>query len=584
MSLETNPLESAVTEGVRRRRSGGIVRQMLRNPLALAGIIWLIILAVASFGAGVLAPYDPLTQDLKAVLQLPSTAHLLGTDSLGRDILSRIMVGGQDALVGALEVVIVAMGIGVPIGIIAGYVGGWFDALANRFADLLFSLPGIIVLLALTAVFGNSTAISMAGLGVLLSASYLRLVRASTLAVRNELYVDAAKVSGIGRASIIFRHILPNVVGPLIVQSSLTLGAALLLQAGLGFLGLGPTPPAPNWGGMVSEASMYINQQPWLMVPSGFVLIFTILAVNLIGDALRDGDGQRQRFSMLQVAPSEVPEPAERAAASAGVLSVRDLIVSFPETSGSTDVVRGVSFDLARGETLGLVGESGSGKTMTALAILGLLPYPGRVTNGQIMFGDTDLVSLAPKEYAALRGKRIGMISQEPMVALDPSFSVASQLIAPLRRHRRLSRAKARAEALTLLDLVGIRDPQSVLRSFPHELSGGMAQRVAIAIALSGSPEILIADEPTTALDVTVQAGILDLLRSLQEQLGMSIILVTHDLGVVADMCARAIVMQHGQIVESADIEDLFGNPQHNYTRQLIAATPSLVDLEAHRG
>jgi peptide/nickel transport system permease protein len=581
MSTEIVPVSTA-TAATGNTGVVELLRQLLRNPLAVGGLAWLALIVIGCVGAPLFHLTDPLAQDLSHALSLPSPQHLLGTDALGRDVLSRLLFGGRDALLGAVEVVIVALVIGVPIGVIAGYAGGWFDAAAVRFADLLFSLPGIVVLLAVSAVFGNSTIIAMAAFGILISAAYLRLARASTLAVRNELYVDAARVSGISRFAIVFGHVLPNVIGPLIVQTSLTLGAAFLIQAGLGFLGLGPTPPAPTWGGMIADASTYLIQQPWLMVPSGAVLILTILSVNLIGDALRDGDGQRQKFSLLRRAVNTAPVAPVAVAESPSLLSVRDLVVRFTNGEASTDVVEGIDFSIARGETIGLVGESGSGKTMTALAILGLLPYPGRIAAGQIAFDGEDLVQLPEADLARLRGKRIGMISQEPMVALDPSFTVASQLVAPLRRHRGLDKKAAKAAAVALLAQVGIPRVDSVLRSYPHELSGGMAQRVAIAIALAGEPDLLIADEPTTALDVTVQAGILDLLRSLQQDLGMSIILVTHDLGVVADMCSRAVVMQHGRIVESANIDDLFQRPQHPYTRKLIDATPSLIEVGSH--
>ncbi|WP_144875424.1 dipeptide/oligopeptide/nickel ABC transporter permease/ATP-binding protein [Microbacterium sp. 1.5R] len=564
-------------------RASALLRQMRRNALAVAGAVWLAVLVIACVAAPWLASYDPLTQDLTAVLQLPSPAHLLGTDGLGRDVLARLLFGGQDALLGAVEVVVIAAAIGLPLGVLAGFNGGWLDAVANRFSDLLFSLPAIVVLLAVAAVFGSSTLVSMAALGVLLSAAYIRLVRASTLAVRNELYVDAARVSGISRTRIVFGHVLPNVVGPLIVQSSLTLGVALLIQGGLGFLGLGPKPPAPNWGGMIADASAYLYQQAWLMVPTGLVLVLTILSVNLIGDALRDGDGRRQRYSLLLRAPATASAaPAARAESTPStdaVLAVRDLHVTFGHGADATSVVRGIDFTVARGETVGLVGESGSGKTMTALAILGLLPYPGHVSDGEIVFCGENIAAYTERQLAGIRGKKVAMISQEPMLALDPSFSILTQLRAPLRRHRGLSRAESARAAEELLRQVGIPQPDRVLRSFPHQLSGGMAQRVAIAIALAGEPDLLIADEPTTALDVTVQAGILDLLRSLQDRTGMAVIFVTHDLGVVADICSRAVVMQQGRIVESASVTDLFSNPQHPYTRQLIAATPSLVEL-----
>lgn len=577
---QADPSAESTTRSQRR-----MLARLIRSPLGLASLIWLAVLVLVCVFAPVLPLSDPLSQQLLSALHLPSAAHPLGTDSLGRDILSRIAWGGRDALLGALEAVAVALVIGVPLGVIAGYAGGWFDQVAGRFADVLFALPALIILLSLAAVAGTSTSVSMASLGVIYSASYLRLARASTRAVRNELYVDAARVSGISRASIVFGNVLPNTVGPLVIQSTLTFGAALLIQASLGFLGLGPPPPAPSWGAMTSEASMYLVQQPWLMVPSGSILILTILAVNLIGDELRDEGTTAVKSSVLKRAASTRPvEQAARQAVEADhdgvVLRVENLTVSFdPDGSPQANVVDHVSLTVSRGETLGLVGESGSGKTMTALAVLNLLPYPGAITEGRIIFEGTDLVGLSEKDMSRIRGRRIGMVSQEPMIALDPSFTVRSQLVAPLRRHKQLSRADARREAISLLKLVGILDPDVVLRKYPHELSGGMAQRVAIAIALSADPALLIADEPTTALDVTVQAGILDLLRSLQLRLGMAVILVTHDLGVVADSCSRAVVMQQGRIVESAPVDDLFERPQQRYTQQLLAATPSLIEM-----
>jgi peptide/nickel transport system permease protein len=583
------PTTSVTTVSAGRTRKFAFLRQAYRAPLAAAGLVWLILLAIASFAAPILPLRDPLQQNLADALQGPSAEYLLGTDALGRDVLSRILWGGQGALLGSAEAVVVAIALGATFGVVAGYRGGWLNGLANRVAELIFALPAMVVLLALAAVLGTNIVASMAAFGVLVSASYLRMAQASTLAVRSELYVDAAKVSGLSTPRIVFGHVLPNVVGPIIVMSSLTFGAALLVQASLGFLGLGPPPPSPTWGGMIAEASAYIYRHPWLLVPTGVVLALTILAANLIGDALRDGDGKRQRFSLLKRAPSTAVRASAPAVAGATVpasetpdadrlLEVRDLHVSFT-ADDSAHVVDGISFGIDRGEIVAVVGESGSGKTMTALSIIGLLPFPGHVSGGSILFDGTDLATLPPAKMAAYRGRRVGMISQEPMMALDPCFTVASQLTAPIRRHRKVGRAEAKRIATSLLTEVGLRNVAAVMKSYPHQLSGGMAQRVAIAIALAGEPELLIADEPTTALDVTVQAGILDLLRSLQEKTGMAIMFVTHDLGVVADIASRAVVMEKGRIVETASISDLFAAPAHPYTRALIGATPSLVDI-----
>ncbi len=577
------PTTSVSTVGQGRAR-WAFLEQLYRAPLAAAGLIWIVVLTIACFAAPILPLQDPLAQNLTDSLQGPSAAHLLGTDALGRDVLSRLLWGGQGALLGSLEAVLIAVILGTSFGVVAAYRGGWLNSFATRTAELVFALPAMVVLLALAAVLGTNIVASMAAFGVLVSASYLRMAQASTLSVRSELYVDAAKVAGLSTTRIVFGHVLPNVIGPIIVMSSLTFGAALLVQASLGFLGLGPPPPAPTWGGMIAEASTYIYRQPWLLVPTGLILAFTILAANLIGDALRDGDGKRQRFSLLRRAPSTASRSAVAAPAGGSLLEVRDLSISFDADHNSPPVVDRISFTIDQGEIVAVVGESGSGKTMTALGIIGILPFPGHVSSGTILFDGVDLTSLPESKLAAYRGRRIGMISQEPMMALDPCFTVASQLIGPVRRHRKVGRREGRKIARSLLAEVGLPNVDAVMKSFPHQLSGGMAQRVAIAIALAGEPELLIADEPTTALDVTVQAGILDLLRELQGRTGMAIMFVTHDLGVVADIAARAVVMEKGHIVETATIDELFESPKHEYTRSLIKATPSLIDLGAPHG
>lgn len=578
------PTTSVATINAGRARRSGILKRIYRAPLATAGLVWIVLLTVACFAAPILPLADPLEQNLASALQGPSAAHLLGTDALGRDVLSRILWGGQGALLGSAEAVIVAILLGATFGVVAAYRGGWLNALATRIAELIFALPAMVVLLALATVLGTNIVASMAAFGVLVSASYLRMAQASTLAVRDELYVDAAKVAGLSTPRIVFGHVLPNVVGPIIVMSSLTFGAALLVQASLGFLGLGPPPPAPTWGGMIAEASTYIYRHPWLLVPTGVILALTILAANLIGDALRDGDGRRQRFSLLRRAPSTASRARSVRAESGDLLTVTDLSITFGSDESGAKVVDGISFQIARGEIVAVVGESGSGKTMTALSIIGILPFPGHVSGGTIQFDGVDLTALPENQLARYRGRRIAMISQEPMMALDPCFTVASQLIGPVRRHRKVGRTAAKQIARNLLAEVGLPRIDAVMKSYPHQLSGGMAQRVAIAIALAGEPELLIADEPTTALDVTVQAGILDLLRSLQAKTGMAIMFVTHDLGVVADIASRAVVMEKGQIVETAVVDDLFAAPTHEYTRSLIRATPSLVDLGASHG
>jgi oligopeptide transport system ATP-binding protein len=259
------------------------------------------------------------------------------------------------------------------------------------------------------------------------------------------------------------------------------------------------------------------------------------------------------------------------------LLSVRDLHVSFKTDEGLVEAVRGVSFDLAKGETLGIVGESGSGKSVTNLALMGLIPQPpGRIDRGSAMFDGRDLIGMNPKELMAIRGRRIGMIFQDPMTALNPLMTIGQQLTEVTRRHLGLSSAAANRRAAEMLDMVGISSPAQRLRDYPHQFSGGMRQRVMIAMALSCEPDILIADEPTTALDVTIQAQILELLADLQKRRGTSIILITHDLGVVAGVCDRVMVMYAGRVVERAGVRPLFAQPRHPYTLGLLRSLPRL--------
>lgn len=262
------------------------------------------------------------------------------------------------------------------------------------------------------------------------------------------------------------------------------------------------------------------------------------------------------------------------------LLDVRDLKTYFFTEAGIVPAVAGVDLSVKRGEVLGIVGESGCGKSVTSLSIMGLVSRPGKVVDGEILFDGEDLAKLSESEMTRIRGNRISMIFQQPQSCLNPVFTVGEQLGEVLDIHQSMGKAAAEKRAIELLEMVGIPEPASRIHAFPHELSGGMAQRVMIAMALACVPELLIADEPTTALDVTIQAQILDLMRNLGERLDTSIILITHDLGVVAEMCDRVLVMYAGRIVEEATVEDLFESPAHPYTQALIASTPVLGQAE----
>ncbi|QHC58685.1 dipeptide/oligopeptide/nickel ABC transporter permease/ATP-binding protein [Rathayibacter sp. VKM Ac-2760] len=564
------------------RRPDSIGRRLIKKPVALVSLGFIVALALAIVFASVVAPIDPLAQDLTAARQLPSAVHWLGTDDFGRDVYSRIIHGGAQTLGGAALATLIATAIGLPLGMIAGYYRGVADIVISRIADVFQALPLIILLMAVIGVFGNDNLPAMVTLGVAVSDGFIRLARATTLQVRRELYVDAANVAGLASGRILHRHILPNIRGPLLVQISLTMGITLMIQAGLGFLGLGTPPPAPSWGGLIANASEMIYTHPWLLVPPGAILILSILAFNTLGDALAEDRPGAAPTSIRSWRSTRRPAAAQPVATDPTVaddrsaaISVRDLTVSFTDANGDFSVVQGVSFDVQRGESLGIVGESGCGKSVTAKALLGLVAPGGRISGGSVLIGGVDIVGMSARELQKIRGSRIALVSQEPMVALDPSFTIGAQLRESIRHHTGRRGRAVQERALELLGLVGIPDPAQAAASHTFQVSGGMAQRAAIAMALTGEPDVLVADEPTTALDVTVQAEILDLLRSLREDLGMAVVIVTHDLGVVADACDRGVVMYAGQVIEKAGVGELLARPTHPYTVGLLSSMPS---------
>lgn len=552
--------------------------------VSIAALILALLVFLAVF-ADWIAPYDPLKQNLIEALQAPSAEHWLGTDDLGRDVLSRLIHGCRIAVIAAAEATSLAVLLGVPIGLFIGYRGGWWDWIVMRVVEAVVSIPGIMVAIVIIAILGAGLHRAMIALGILFSTSFLRLARGVVLAEREEVYVRSARVIGASDSRILLRHIFPNIAPPLIVQITLTVGAVLLAEAGLSFIGLGVQPPQASWGTMLNTAAAFMDLNWFLAIPPGIAIILTVLSVNLLGDVIRDSVGRG-----IAVEPKSAPAnaAAERAAPAAAdsaapprledeVLRVENLCVMVGAGAG-LPIITDLSFSIAKGETLGLVGESGSGKTMTGLAILGLMGTGLRTTRGSITLSGRELRSLAPAEMEKVRGNEVAMVFQDPTTSLNPAFTVGSQITEVLRAKQGLSRKAAWDRAVELIARVGIPRPQERARAYPHELSGGMAQRIAIARALSCNPSLLIADEPTTALDVTVQQEILDLFRDLQDEFGMAILFVTHDLAVAADICDRISVMYAGEMVEMAAVNDLFAAPRHPYTRGLLSAMPHASD------
>ncbi len=581
-------------------RRPGFWRRFLGQRWAMGGLAFLVVVVVVAIFAPLVAPHPPDTQDINAINAGPSGSHWLGTDDLGRDILSRLIFGARISLRAAFEIVGLATVVAVPLGLVAGFFRGAVDAVIMRAMDALFSFPPLILALTVAALLGANINDAAIAIAVVFVPSFVRLLRGEVIAVREETYIEAARSLGARSRRLMARHVAPNVASPIIIQVALALGFALLAEAGLAYLGIGEQPPTPSWGGMLQEGFQFIGQSPWALVFPGLAIMLTVLAFNLVADGLRDSLGRERpkgarlvqtsaderamsRLARLRAAgrPGAGAEPtaAERGPTSppAGpLLAVRGLEVSFRTRRGWTPVVEDAGFSLEAGRTLGLVGESGSGKTVSALAVMGLLPPKVSRVGGSVLFEGRELTTLSPAALRRVRGGEIAMIFQEPMTSLNPAFTVGNQIAEQVRAHRRLGRSEAWKVAVEMLDRVEIPQAASRARDYPHAFSGGMRQRVMIAMALSCSPRLLIADEPTTALDVTTQAQIIELLHQLQQQEDMAMIFVTHDLGVIADVADDVVVMYAGQIVEHSPATHLFHHPRHPYTEALLDSIPQL--------
>jgi peptide/nickel transport system permease protein len=541
-----------------------------------------------------IAPYPPGQTDLLAANLPPlSPGHILGGDRAGLDILSRLVWGARQSLIAVAVVTIVSLALGVTTGLVAGYYRGKWETVTNFVSDVIMSMPGIVMLIALYALTGPNLIAAMAIFGVILAPNYYRLVRSIVLGVRNELYVDAARVVGLSDLRIVGRHVLWAVRAPIIIQTAFVMAAGIGIEAGVSFIGLGDK-SQPSWGQTLQVAFRDIYFNPWSLLWPALLISTTILCLILLGNTLSDvlqssvrpkvlSPRRRRKVMAEEQARIAALPPVDSPLVGSSddvLLSIRGLRIAYPMPDGTVrEVVHGVDLDLRRGEIHGLVGESGSGKTQIAFSVLGILPREALVLGGSVLLDGEDLMADSAKMRAA-RGRRIGYIPQEPMANLDPSFTVGAQLVEGLRSTRDLSKEDARSRLVELLVRVGIKDPERVMKLYPHEISGGMAQRVLICGAIASDPDIIVADEPTTALDVTVQAEVLEKLRELSIERGLAMILVTHNLGVVADLCHTVTVMRDGNFVERADIEEIFEAPKSPYTQQLLASSRSVELME----
>jgi peptide/nickel transport system permease protein len=466
--------------------------------------------------------------------------------------------------------------LGLITGLIAGFFGKWVDALLMRLGDVQLAFPFVLLAIAFLGASANRTPLHLIlVLGLPGWAVYARVVRSRVLAEREKDYVIAAKALGAKGPRRLLRYVLPNVWQVVPVIALLDLGFLVIVESMLSFLGFGLTPPTPSWGSILAEGKQYMIVTPWLPVLPGLAIIFTVLSINLTADGLADLiDPKLARGSFRRYILNLPSRQAEDNRGERPLLRVRNLVAEFPLEDRVVRAVRGVSFDLKRGQALGLVGESGSGKSVTALSIIQLLDSPGRVTEGEILFDGQDLARLNDKAMAVLRGRRIGMIFQNPGASLNPVLTIGAHMTETLRRHWRISQAEAFEAAKATLLAVGIGDPARVLRAYPFQLSGGMNQRVMIAMAMTLQPDLLIADEPTTALDVTTQAQIMEKLREIIHRHNTSLILITHDIALIAGFVDMIVVMYAGQVCEIGPTQIIIASPRHPYTQALLNSVP----------
>ncbi|MBK5926756.1 dipeptide/oligopeptide/nickel ABC transporter permease/ATP-binding protein [Rhodobaculum claviforme] len=556
------------------------LRLLFRNRLAGFGAVVLGAIVVLAVLTPVLPLHPPnATDTANRFLRPLSEGHWLGTDHLGRDLLSRLLWGTRLSLAVGFAAAVIAAVLGAAIGIVAGYAGGRTDNVTMRGVDMLMAFPYILLALAIVAVLGPGLMNALIAVAVVNIPFFARNIRGVTVSLAHREFVDAARLSGLGHIRILTTEVLPNVVPVIVIAMSTTIGWMILETAGLSFLGLGSQPPQADLGSMLGEARGALITAPHTSVVPGVMILLIVMSINLLGDGVRDALDPRLRSGALArpMPATLVDRPAPPPPTGDGLLRIEGLRTDFRMGKRTGRAVGGVDLALAPGECVGLIGESGSGKSVTALSVMGLVPSPpGVISGGAVRLRGEDLVGAPYARLRALRGNKVAYIFQDPLSTLHPLYTIGEQLAEAIRVHHPVSRADAHARAVQLLDDVRIPNAARRAGAFPHELSGGMRQRVGIAMALANDPDIIIADEPTTALDVTVQAQVLRLLDDLRRSRGLAIVFITHDFGVVAQLCDRVAVMYAGRIVEEGPTEAILAAPAHPYTARLIACVPEL--------
>ena len=562
-----------------------------------------LIAALANF----IAPHDPL--QIFTARQAPDAEFLFGTDDKGRDVLSRMMYGARYSLVIGLGATGFALICGSIIGALAAVSRKWVSEVIMRVLDVVMSFPGIALAATFVVVFGTNVPSLIFAIGFLYIPQIARIVRANIVSEYNQDYVRAVVVSGARAPWILIKHVVRNCIAPVMVFTIVLVADAIVFEASLAFISAGIPEPTPTWGNILADArGGVLSGRWWQALFPGLAIMITVLCLNILSEGMTDAmaaapkaaikasdsnlnsdreadrlvanpvlayeaqaESLKQRLAALKEIESKRTDRAESRTDDEPILEVKNLCIKFPR-HGDVNVVDNVSFKVRPHQTMGLVGESGCGKSITSLTIMGLID-PKAEISGEVLYKGKNLLEMSQKEMNTLRGREIAMIYQDALSSLNPSMLIRSQM-------KQLTKRGGTRTAEELLELVGL-DPKRTLDSYPHELSGGQRQRVLIAMALTRDPKVIIADEPTTALDVTVQKQVVDLLNKLQEELGFAMVFVSHDLALVAEVANSITVMYAGQIVEQGSVRDILTNPIHEYTRGLLG---SVLSIEAGSG
>lgn len=556
-----------------------------KNRLAAFGGILLLIILTLSILAPILPLKEPnITNTADRFMTPFEEGHILGTDHLGRDLLSRLLWGTQLSLAVGFAAAFIAATFGSILGAIAGFYGQKTDNIIMRFIDMLMAFPYILLALAIVAALGPGLFNALIAVALVNIPFFARNIRGVTVTLANKEFIEAARLSGMSNLRILIVEIFPNLLPMIVIAMSTTVGWMILETAGLSFLGLGSQPPQADLGSMLGEARSALITNPHTSFVPGIMIFCIVIGINLFGDGVRDAlDPRLKKGSLIRPLPQTIYEGGDtQPTPSTKLLSVQNLSTQFHVNQDVYQSSKDVSFEIQEGECLGLIGESGSGKSVTALSVTSLVASPpGVIKKGSVNYKNQNLLALPYEELRSIRGNKISYIFQDPLTTLHPLHTIGDQLLEALNAHdSKLSASESISKSKELLQSVQIPNPDNVWDVYPHQLSGGMRQRVCIAMALINDPELIIADEPTTALDVTVQAQILNILNSLRKERKLSILFISHDFGVISQLCDRVIVMYAGSIVEEGPVKNIMQQAAHPYTSELIKCVPQLGNKE----